>query len=384
MGHPLFGWFITKGRIPLIKQHFSIQSITESLASHPEYDGHEEVVFCEDSETGLQALIAIHSTTLGPSLGGSRRWKYSDRNEAVTDVLRLSKGMSYKHAIAGTRMGGGKAVMIANPDAEKTPALMRAFGRFVDSLEGRYITAEDVGTSVQDMLSVREETENVSGLPIEHGGSGDPSPMTAYGTYCGILASLAWNQGLDQQEACNSEVVKDRVIAVQGLGHVGMDLCQQLFAAGAKLIVADVNAARVEEACHQFKAIALPPDEIATAEADLFAPCALGGILNTVSIPNLGAAIVAGAANNQLMDDEDGARLHQQGVLYAPDFVINAGGIINIANEKPTYDADKARTQTQEIANTLWQIFQRSRETNRPTSVVADELARQKLLVVTP
>lgn len=368
----------------MIKQHFSIESLNASLSSHPEYDNHEEVLFCEDSETGLQALIAVHSTTLGPSLGGSRYWHYSNRDEAVTDVLRLSKGMSYKHAIAGTKMGGGKAVIIKNSEVPKTSELMQAFGRFVNSLEGRYITAEDVGTSVEDMLSVQQETAHVSGLPIRHGGSGDPSPMTAYGTFCGILASLAWHHGLDANHACDPSVLKERVIAVQGLGHVGMDLCKQLHENGAKLIVADVNTERVKEACQDFDAVACEPNEIAFTKADLFAPCALGGTLNADSIPRLGAPIVAGAANNQLHNENDGMLMHQKGLLYAPDFVINAGGIINIAHEKPEYSVEQARTQTREISNTLWQIFARSRSENHPTSVVADELARQKLTPVMP
>jgi len=368
----------------LIKQHFAIDSLNASLSTHPEYDNHEEVLFCEDAETGLQALIAVHSTTLGPSLGGSRYWHYSTRDDAITDVLRLSKGMSYKHAIAGTKMGGGKAVIIKNPEVQKTPELMQAFGRFVNSLEGRYITAEDVGTSVEDMLSVQKETAHVSGLPIRHGGSGDPSPMTAYGTFCGILASLAWHDGRDANHACDPSILQGRVIAVQGLGSVGMDLCKQLHENGAKLIVADVNADRVNEACQNFDAVACEPEEIAFTKADLFAPCALGGTLNADSIPRLGAPIVAGAANNQLQDEDDGLLMHQKGLLYAPDFVINAGGIINIAQEKPEYSVENARIQTREISNTLWQIFARSRSENHPTSVVADELARQKLTPIMP
>ena len=363
----------------MINQQFTIQTLTETLNAHPEFDHHEEVALCEDPETGLQALIAVHSTRLGPSLGGSRRWKYDNLDEAITDVLRLSKGMSYKHAIAGTEMGGGKAVIVAREQARKTPALMRAFGQFVDSLDGRYITAEDVGTSVTDMLSVRETTKHVSGLPIEQGGSGDPSPMTAYGTYCGIVATLAWHQGLEERELGNPSVVKDRVVAVQGLGHVGMDLCRQLHESDAKLIVADVNSQAVEQACTEFNATAVSPEEILTAQADVFAPCALGGILGSESISKLQACIVAGAANNQLAEDSDGELLHRNNVLYAPDFVINAGGIINIANEKPTYDVEKARAQTRIIADTLWQIFQRSKEQDQPTSTVADELARQRL-----
>jgi leucine dehydrogenase len=364
---------------PTSPDAFTIRNLTESLGSHPEFDSHEVVAICEDPETGLRALIGIHSTQLGPSLGGSRRWRYGNLDEAITDVLRLSKGMSYKHAIAGTGMGGGKAVILADGHGPKTPELMRAFGRFVDTMHGDYITAEDVGTSVEDMLFVKERTAHVCGLPIADGGSGDPSPMTAYGTYCGILAAMAWQQGLQEQDAMDPGVVKDRVVAVQGLGHVGMDLCRQLYEAGAELIVADVEPQRVQQACELFGARSVPPDEILSVTADVLAPCALGGILNATSIAKLQAPIVAGAANNQLREEEDGPLLHRQQVLYAPDFVINAGGIINIANEHPTYDVERARSQTRRIANTLWQIFGRSRDQDRPTSEIADELARQRL-----
>ncbi len=357
----------------------TIQSLTESLGAHPDFDEHEDVALCEDPQTGLRALIAVHSTKLGQSLGGCRRWSYDDTAEAITDVLRLSKAMSYKHAIAGTARGGGKAVILADAAAEKTPELMRTFGRFVDSLSGRYITAEDVGTSVEDMLFVRETTQHVSGLPVEHGGSGDPSPMTAYGVYCGILAALAWQAGLAEDDACNDSVVNNRVVAVQGLGQVGMDLCRQLHGSGARLIVADVHTDRVGQACDEFNATATSPQEILSAPADVFAPCALGAVLSSDSIPQLQATIVAGAANNQLREDQDGALLHRHNVLYAPDFVINAGGIINIANEQPAYDRDKAKSQTRKISGTLWQIFKRSRELDQPTSAVANELARQRL-----
>ncbi len=356
-----------------------IESITESLSTHPEFDGHEEVVQCNDAKTGLRAIVAVHSTRRGPSLGGCRRWQYEDDKLAITDVLRLSKAMSYKHAIAGTPRGGGKAVILSDSRAAKTPNLLRSFGRFVDSLEGRYITAEDVGISCDDMLYVREQTEFVSGLPNNLGGSGDPSPMTAYGVFCGVLAALAWQNGLEQADPCNHEVFKDRTIAVQGLGHVGFDLCRQLHAAGAKLIVADVNMVPVEAACKELAAVSCSTDEIATAEADVYAPCALGNVLNADSIQKLRAKIVAGAANNQLGTPEDGTALHKRGILYAPDFVINAGGIINIANEQPSYNRERARNQTEKIAETLWQILTRSKQLDQPTSVVAEQLGRQRL-----
>jgi leucine dehydrogenase len=299
--------------------------------------------------------------------------------DAVTDVLRLSRAMSFKHAIAGTGRGGGKAVILADGNTPSSAELMRTFGQFVDSLKGQYVTAEDVGTSVADMLHVRQATAHVAGLPIEQGGSGDPSPMTAYGVFCGIIAALAWRDGMDEQDIHDASVLRDRVIAVQGLGHVGMDLCRQLHEHGARLVVADVQESLVRQARDQFDATPIDTDDVIAASADVFAPCALGGILTAASIDRLGAGIVAGAANNQLGCDRDGQLLHEKRILYAPDFVINAGGIINIANEQPAYDAERARVQTRKIAGTLWQVFARSREQDRPASEVATAVAQQRL-----
>ncbi len=362
----------------------TIRSIRSTLSGHPEFDDHEDVLFCEDSHSGLRALIAIHSTKLGPSLGGCRMWKYESDEQAITDVLRLSKAMSYKHAIAETGRGGGKAVIIGDSASGKHPALLGAFGRFVDTCDGRYITAEDVGMSADDMLLVREETDHVSGLPFEIGGSGDPSPMTAYGVFCGIVAGLSWHQGREVVDVNDHRIVRHCTVSVQGLGQVGFDLCRQLRAAGAKIFVADVYPDRVQRACDEFSAVAVSPDQIISTEADVFAPCALGGILTGASISQLGARIVAGAANNQLATPHDGQLLFEQGILYAPDFVINAGGVINIANEQPGYDESRAKRQTEKIANNLWQIFVRSKKLNRATSDVAEQLARERLAAATP
>ena len=358
---------------------FSVKSIRDRLGDHPEFSGHEEVAVCHDKASGLRSVVAIHDTTIGPSLGGCRRWSYDSEADAITDVLRLSKAMSYKHAIAGTKYGGGKGVIFGDAATHPTEASMRAFGRFVNSLQGKYITAEDVGISVNDLIHVAAETTHVVGLPMDRGGSGDPSPMTAYGVFCGIVASLNWSRERSENDLFDCDVLKGVKVAVQGIGHVGYDLCRQLHEAGVNLVVSDVSEDRMQRACEDFDAVACPGDEILQTEADVFAPCALGGILNDQSIGSLGARIVAGAANNQLDTPQDGLRLHQRGILYAPDFVINSGGIINISHEDPVYDVEAARAQTRKIAQTVWQIFARSRTADAPPSEVADALGRQLL-----
>ncbi len=357
-----------------------IHSIESTLKSHPEFDNHEQVVRCDDPVSGLRALIAVHSTRLGPSLGGCRMWHYEKDADAVTDVLRLSRAMSFKHAIAGTGRGGGKAVILTDVSHHKSPELLWAFGRFVESLNGSYITAEDVGMCVDDMLYVHQNTQHVAGLPIEAGGSGDPSPMTAHGVFWGIAAALAWTESRETFSGFDPQIVQGKTVAVQGLGHVGIDLCRQLHGAGAKLLVTDIDQSRVETACRELNAQAVATGEILQAEADVLAPCALGGVLDAKTIEQLRVRIVAGAANNQLATPNDGDLLHRRGILYAPDYVITAGGIINIANERPRYDAVRAKQQTQRIAETVWQIFQQSQKVNLPPSVVAEQLARERLV----
>jgi leucine dehydrogenase len=346
-----------------------------SVFEMPEFDRHEEVVFHQDPGTNLRAIVAIHSTALGPAAGGCRMWSYGSCNEALTDVLRLARGMSYKNAMAGLAFGGGKAVIIADPKRPKTPELFEAFGRFVDSLGGRYITAEDLGTTTADMESVARRTRYVSGL-ARHAGDvgGDPGPKTALGVYLGLKAAAKFRLGRAD--------LQDVSVAVQGIGGVGYRLAQYLAAEGARLYVADVRAAATERAADEFGAIPVAIEKILTQEAEIFAPCALGAILNAQSIPRLKAKVIAGAANNQLALDRDGAALHAAGVLYAPDYVINAGGIINVFHEY--YGASSESQVSAAIAlipARLADIFERSRRENRPTNQVADELARARIEV---
>jgi leucine dehydrogenase len=338
-----------------------------------EFDAHEHVVFGHDASTGLRAIIAIHSTALGPAAGGCRVWPYASTPEAVADVLRLSRGMSYKNAMAGLPFGGGKAVIIAAARAAKTPELFEAFGRLVDSLAGRYITAEDVGTTLTDMSSVARTTRYVAGLgrtPGEAGG--DPGPKTALGVFLGIMAAVRFKLG-------RSDLAGVRV-AVQGLGGVGYHLCGLLRAAGARLTVADVRREAVARVCEQFDARGIAVEEILAQEVDVLAPCALGAVLDAESIPRLRAPIIAGAANNQLAHGEDGTALLKRAILYAPDYVINAGGIISVSRE---YHGGATEAQViadiQAIPARLTEIFERARRENRTTNAVADEMARELL-----
>lgn len=341
----------------------------------PEFDRHEDVLFHHDPATSLRAIVAIHSTALGPAAGGCRLWSYGSRHEALTDVLRLSRGMSYKNALAGLAFGGGKAVIIADPKRPKTPELFEAYGRFVDSLGGRYITAEDVGTTTADMQSVARQTRFVSGL-ARHAGDvgGDPGPKTAFGVYLGLKAAAKVRLGRSD--------LTDVAIAVQGVGGVGYHLARLLAAEGARLFVADVRAAASERVADEFGATAIAVEDIVAHEVEIFAPCALGAILNAQSIPQLKAKVVAGAANNQLATDRDGMALHAAGVLYAPDYVINAGGIINVFHE---YHGAASEAQVSAaialIPGRLTDIFECSRRENRPTNQIADELARARIAV---
>ena len=338
-----------------------------------EFDHHELVVFGHDARTGLRAIIAIHSTTLGPAAGGCRMWPYKTTAEAVADVLRLSRGMSYKNAMAGLPLGGGKAVIIGDSQNGKSAELFEAFGRFVDSLGGRYITAEDVGTTTADMSSVARVTRYVAGLGAAPGvAGGDPGPKTALGVYLGIKAAVKFRLGRADLQGVR--------VALQGLGGVGHHLCRHLAADGAELFVADVQPAAVERASELFKAHPVSPEEVLALDVDVFSPCALGGVLNSKSIPRLRARIVAGAANNQLAHDEDGAALQAAGILYAPDYVINGGGIISVSRE---YYGGSTEAQViadiEAIPARLTEIFERARRENRPTNQVADQMARERL-----
>jgi leucine dehydrogenase len=342
-----------------------------SVFDHLEFDQHESVHYFVDDATGLRAIVAVHSTALGPGAGGTRRWVYNNDAEALTDVLRLSRGMTYKNAVAGLAFGGGKAVILASDDAPKSAELFRTFGRFVDSLGGRYITAEDVGCSVEDMRYVGEETEFVSGLPKsgDHAG-GDPSPWTALGCFQGIEAAVAARLGTDSVEGLQ--------IAVQGVGHVGLHLCRMLHEAGAELFISDVNRDNIKLTLDAVPATIVPPTELLFADVDVLAPCALGNILTSTTIPDIKARVIAGAANNQLSTPADGARLAEREILYAPDYVINAGGIISVAAEYyGNSSEDDVRADVGRIKDRLEEIFAQAQETGRPTNELADELARR-------
>jgi len=342
-----------------------------AVFDHAEFDDHESLHYFHDEPTGLKAIVAVHSTALGPAAGGTRRWIYSNDGDALTDVLRLSRGMSYKNAVSGLKFGGGKAVILGSDATPKSPELFRAFGRCVDSLGGKYITAEDVGCSVDDMRYVHEETEFVSGLPkTGNDAGGDPSPWTAIGCFEGIEAAAQARLGADS--------VKGLRVAVQGVGHVGLHLCRMLHAAGAELVVADVNSDNLKMTTDELPATVALPSELLFADVDVLAPCALGNILTSMTIPKIKAKIVAGAANNQLSTPADGVRLAERDILYAPDYVINAGGIISVAAEYYGEGSEEdVRADVGRIKDRLQGIFKEAEETGRPTHELADELARK-------
>lgn len=333
--------------------------------------GHEQVVFCHDEASGLKSIIAIHDTTLGPALGGTRMWPYRNTQEALIDVLRLSEGMTYKAAVAGLALGGGKAVIIGDPRTDKTEALLRAHGRFVGTLGGRYITAEDVGITVEDMEHVYKETKHVTGIQSSPHGSGDPSPVTAYGVYWGIKASCRHKLGSDELAGVR--------VAVQGAGSVGYHLCGDLAGEGAEITITDIDPGRVQRVVDAFGAAAVGPQEIYDIDCDVFAPCALGAIVNDSTVRRLKCRIVAGAANNQLDEDRHGDALDARGILYAPDYVINAGGLINVYGELRGYDRETAKREARKIYDTLLSIFRIAEEEGIPTYRAADRLARLRL-----
>jgi leucine dehydrogenase len=339
--------------------------ITEKLTN----TDHEKVLIGRDAESGYHGIIAIHSTVLGPAVGGTRFWNYATEAEALTDALRLSHGMTYKNALAGLPLGGGKSIIIGNNKATNREALLRAHGRFVDTLNGRYITAEDVGTSPADMEIVRAETQHVAGLL---GGSGDPSPFTARGVFRAIQASskFLWN----------TDDLSGRTVALQGCGHVGYNLAKLLHGAGAKLIVSDVDEKNLARVTEEFAAKTVPPDEIFSVQADVFAPCALGGVINDRTIPELKVQIVAGAANNQLLEERHGAMLRERKILYAPDYVANAGGVLNGCRELFGWKAEDALKKIDEIYDTTLRIFESAQEQEITTNKAADRLAEKRLM----
>ena len=348
-----------------------------SVFSHPEFDQHEQVVFCHDPASSLKAIIAIHNRNRGPALGGCRMFPYADEQAALTDVLRLSKGMSYKSALAGLKLGGGKSVIIGHPQHSKTPELLRSMGGFIDSLGGRYIGAEDSGTSVSDIKLMGEKTDYVAGLdragPHGQVRNGDPSPMTAFGVFRGIQASVKQQLGRSDLEGLR--------VAIQGVGNVGYHLAKLLHQAGAKLWVCDVLPQAVERAQTEFAAIAVAPAAILQQAVDVFAPCALGAVINDVSIAQLQSSIIAGAANNQLSEPRHGKLLRQRGILYAPDYVINAGGVIDIAHELQGYDPFAAKAQIARIYETLSEIFARAEHEQCSSHIIADRMAEERIKI---
>jgi len=336
-----------------------------------DFDNHENVVFCSDEKTGLKAIIAIHNTNRGPALGGCRMWNYNDEKEAVTDALRLSRGMTYKAALANLNLGGGKAVIIGNSKTEKTPELFRAFGKFVERLSGNYITAEDVGTSVQDMGYISESTTHVVGLdPSKPGGSGDPSPLTALGVFQSIKAAVAYK--------FNENSLKGLTVAVQGLGHVGQHLCALLNAAGANLIITDIDADILKACAGKYDAQAVSPGDIYGIQADIFAPCALGAVVNDHTLTQFKCSIITGAANNQLERKEHGEILSRMGILYSPDYAANAGGLISVSYEGPNFSAEKVKKHVDGIYDTLMEVFHKADEMGIPTSDAADLIAEER------
>lgn len=340
-----------------------------SVFASQDFDDHEAVLFFQDRKTGLKAIIAIHDTTLGPSLGGTRMWAYDSDDEALEDVLRLSKGMTYKSSLAGLNLGGGKSVIIGNSRNDKSEELFEAFGRAVDSLNGQYIAAEDVGTTVADLEAARRTTRYISG--IGEGMVGNPSPATAWGVFNGLKAAAEFRLKTDSLEGLK--------VGVQGLGNVGYDLCRYLKQAGAELVVADIYDASVQKAVQELGAYAVPADQIIGQDVDILAPCALGAVLNDITLPQIKAKVIAGAANNQLSEQRHGRELMDRNILYAPDYAINAGGIIIISHEGSDFDRTTAMKEVSRIYDTATRIFQRAEKENLPTAEIADTIAWERI-----
>lgn len=335
-------------------------------------NNHEQVLFCNDNATGLKAIIAIHNTVLGPSLGGTRFWNYNNEMEALTDVLRLSRGMTYKSSVAGLNLGGGKAVIIGDPKKIKNEALLRRFGKFVNSLGGKYITAEDVAMSSRDMEIIKMETDYVSGLPVNMGGSGDPSPVTAYGVYVSMKASA--------KEAFGTDNLAGKKVLVQGIGNVGLHLVEHLSKEGAKVYVFDITEDRIKMAVDKYKAEFVSADKMFDLDIDIYAPCALGATVNDETLSRLKCKVICGAANNQLAEEKKhGEMVMNKGILYAPDFVVNAGGIINVFYELEGYNRERAMAHAEKIYDTTWNIIQTAKTQNIPTYAAANKIAEQRI-----
>ena len=338
---------------------------------------HEQVMYFNDKDTGLKGIIAVHNTVLGPSLGGCRIWNYDNESDALWDVLRLSRGMTFKSSISGINLGGGKAVIIGNPKVKRDEAFWRRFGKFVDSLNGKYITAEDVGTSTEVMSIVMQETKHVTGKPVSAGGTGDPSPFTAYGVFLGLKASV--------KELTGSDSLEGKRVAVQGVGHVGHSLVGHLTAAGAKVFITDINQTNLQNTAKEFNATVVGTHEIYDLDVDVYSPCALGATVNSDTISTLRCSIIAGAANNQLADENlHGRMLLDKGIIYAPDFLINAGGVINCYREVHSLGETESNVLIENIYGRTLEIFKKSKEENIPTQeaairIAADRIAKAKL-----
>jgi len=352
-----------------VKDISGVESSDAGVLSQMVNMGHEQVLFCQDKEVGLKAIIAVHNTVCGPSLGGTRMWNYASDEEAIKDVLRLSRGMTYKNAISGLDLGGGKAVIIGDARKDKSEALMRRFGQFVDSLGGKYITAEDVGISPQDMSWVSMETKHVAGLP---GKSGDPSPVTAYGVYMGMKASAKIQFGSDS--------LAGKKVAVQGVGHVGEYLVGHLQKEGAEIFISDIHEDTLNRVSQEYGASVVGLDAIYDVDMDIYAPCALGATVNDDTLKRLKCSIIAGAANNQLANESiHGEQVRGMGIIYAPDYLINAGGVMNCAGEVYNIDNDKVMSMAENIYNTTLAIITKSREEGIPTYLAANRMAEERI-----
>jgi leucine dehydrogenase len=334
------------------------------------YD-YEQLVMCQDKASGLKAVIAIHDTTLGPALGGTRMWTYNTEAEAIEDALRLAKGMTYKAACAGLNLGGGKTVIMGDPRKDKNEAMFRAFGRYIQGLNGRYITAEDVGTTVADMDLIHQETDYVTGISPAFGSGGNPSPVTAYGVYVGMKATA--------KHAWGSDSLEGKTVAVQGVGNVSYNLCRYLHEEGARLIVTDINQEAVKRAVEEFGARAVDVNDIYSVECDIFSPNALGAVINDDTIPQFKARVIAGAANNVLKEERHGDQIHEMGFYYAPDYVINAGGLINVADELHGYNRERAMKKVEGIYQNIEKVFEIAQRDKIPTYKAADRMGEERI-----
>jgi len=350
------------------KNNEAISQVIGQMMLH----NHEQIVFCNDNLTGLKAIIAIHNTVLGPSMGGTRMWNYKTESEALNDVLRLSRGMTYKSAVAGLNLGGGKAVIIGDASKVKSEALLRRFGKFVDSLGGKYITAEDVAMTSRDMEIIHMETDYVSGLPENMGGSGDPSPVTAYGVYMSMKAGA--------KELWGSDSLSGKKVLVQGIGHVGEVLVSHLTKEGAKVFINDISETRIKMVAEKYKAEFVEASTMFDLDMDVYAPCALGSTVNSDTLSRLKCALICGAANNQLENEElHGIEVGSRGILYAPDFVVNAGGIINVYYELEGYNRERAMAHAEKIYDTTFSLFQLAKEDKMPTYLAANKIAEKRI-----